>query len=1076
MTADSGRRIARAVAGIAIITCVGCGAQARKDRHLARAEAYFQRQKFPEAVVEYSNVLRVDHTNSLAIRQLGRAYYALGDGRRAFWFLQRAAETDPSDEDVAFKLGTIYLRGRKTAEARRTALDLLSRGSTNANVLALLVDASAGTNELRDAQQTLLQQRARYESQPLYHVALGNLYLRLNDLAGAEAVFKQGFARSPDSSDLHLAMAALHRARRDHEAAEAEYRKAAAGVPMASPARLRWAAFKAERGQAEEARAMLEEVLKAAPKYSPARLQLADLLFRTRKFAECRTALRPLLDDDPSEVDARVLNGKALVALGKSAEGLAEFDKLVEQFPKAGAIRFERAVARLQARDVRGGMSELAECLALEPQRIDAALMLAELNIRTGNSGPAVAALEDLVRRYPNYPRVLVLLGTAYRGQDRKEQAVAVFRRLVELTPDAPQSYYLLGRTLRQCGRADEAVQAYEKAIELDPRVIPPLAELAGMEMAAKNAAAAVERIRKQIEKVPDSAAHHFLLGRLYMVQEDADKAEAALLKAVELQPESAPPYMALGRLYAATGRDQQALQRLEQVLGKDPKSIGSMMLCGTLYQRRNEVEKARAVYERLLALNPRMPAALNNLAYLYLEQVGDVEKAFDLAQRAREAAPEDPYVADTLGWILYRKGDPRWALSLLQEAAEQMAKEPEVLYHLGMASAALGNEDAAAAVLERALADKKPFKGSEEAAAALALIRLPIGGSTDAEALRTIDAVLAKDPSNAAALVRKAAAREAAGDKEEAKANYAKAVEANPLYVPGILGLARLRAEQPAEGKEALALARKARDIQPQNPQTVVTVAAIALKVGEFRWAASLLEEAVRAFPESPAMQYNLGVASCLVGRQERAKECLKRALDPAVFPQADQARLCLRMIEIYEKPDADAKRDVEEALAKSPDYLPALLASARLKRIEGEGKAAAEVLRKATASYPDFAPGLIELAELLNETGDPDAAYPLAVRAKDLLPGDARVAALTGKLAFVRKDYAWAARLLQEASASYPQDDELFYSLGLSQYHLGQKSAAEKNLQKALALKADSARASEARKALQELQKDRG
>src|SRR5206468_10004709 len=67
-------------------------------------------------------------------------------------------------------------------------------------------------------------------------------------------------------------------------------------------------------------------------------------------------------------------------------------------------------------------------------------------------------------------------------------------------------------------------------------------------------------------------------------------------------------------------------------------------------------IPKALQAYEQVLALNPRSALAANNLAYLYSDHGGDKEKALQLAQMAKEEAPDEPQVSDTLGWILYKR------------------------------------------------------------------------------------------------------------------------------------------------------------------------------------------------------------------------------------------------------------------------------------------------------------------------------------------------------------------------------------------------------------------------------------
>jgi tetratricopeptide (TPR) repeat protein len=133
---------------------------------------------------------------------------------------------------------------------------------------------------------------------------------------------------------------------------------------------------------------------------------------------------------------------------------------------------------------------------------------------------------------------------------------------------------------------------------------------------------------------------------------------------------------------------------------------------------------KAREYYEKVLAINPRFAGAANNLAWVLSEHGGDKDKALALAQTAKELAPEDPQVSDTLGWILYRRGVHQRALALLKESAAKLPGNPQIQYHLGMVSAQLGDKEAARKALAIAAAAPAPFPGQDEAKKALAALR----------------------------------------------------------------------------------------------------------------------------------------------------------------------------------------------------------------------------------------------------------------------------------------------------------------------------------------------------------------
>ena len=69
------------------------------------------------------------------------------------------------------------------------------------------------------------------------------------------------------------------------------------------------------------------------------------------------------------------------------------------------------------------------------------------------------------------------------------------------------------------------------------------------------------------------------------------------------------------------------------------------------VYEQMNDYLKARDAYEKVLAIKPDSVVALNNLAYLNAEHLNNLDKAYELAIKARQLTPEDPSIADTFGW-----------------------------------------------------------------------------------------------------------------------------------------------------------------------------------------------------------------------------------------------------------------------------------------------------------------------------------------------------------------------------------------------------------------------------------------
>jgi Flp pilus assembly protein TadD len=155
-----------------------------------------------------------------------------------------------------------------------------------------------------------------------------------------------------------------------------------------------------------------------------------------------------------------------------------------------------------------------------------------------------------------------------------------------------------------------------------------------------------------------------------------------------------------------------------------DPNNGAARTALGLLLEGTGKTDEARAQYEQALAADPNIPAAANNLAWIYAETGGNLDMALQLAQKAKGALPDDPAVNDTLGWIYHKKGLHSLAIEPLKLAVSKEWDNPVYQYHLGMAYAGMGHQDDARAALEKCLALNKNFKGVDEARRVLATLK----------------------------------------------------------------------------------------------------------------------------------------------------------------------------------------------------------------------------------------------------------------------------------------------------------------------------------------------------------------
>ena len=87
---------------------------------------------------------------------------------------------------------------------------------------------------------------------------------------------------------------------------------------------------------------------------------------------------------------------------------------------------------------------------------------------------------------------------------------------------------------------------------------------------------------------------------------------------------------------------------------------------------------------EEVLERDPDNADALNFIGYTFVENNHDLARAEKMLARAVELRPLDGYVADSYGWLLFKRGRYREALEWLQKAFQLVPDEPVVAEHVG--------------------------------------------------------------------------------------------------------------------------------------------------------------------------------------------------------------------------------------------------------------------------------------------------------------------------------------------------------------------------------------------------------
>jgi tetratricopeptide (TPR) repeat protein len=741
---------------ISLMLVLGCNSgspESQKAKHLERAASFLEKGQLQEALIEYMNVTKADPGNAEAYYQMALIHLKLGgltNLQKAFAELNRTLELNKDNRDARLKIGELYLVGNEPAKAREQADIILASAPQDRDALAIRGRSLINEQRYQEGIVELKKLLALDPSDPGVYIELSRAYFFANDRAAAEEILRQGLATNPSSLDLMLAMGDLHLSTGKPDQAESMFKRVIGIAPDNEPARLRltnlyqltnkladaeavlqqWASayprderplvylgdFFLSLGMRDKALLNYRQALQANGSSAIARDKVISVLLDLGNVDEAEPQIKAILAKNARDLSGRFFNARLSLVKGKVEEAITLFQTLANEEAQFAPAHYFLGLAYLRNRQIPQARGAFSQAVKLNPAFPEARTALAELFLNEGSLDLALEHAQAAVQLNPRNVQAAFITGDAYLRKGDFAKSKQVYEAIGKALPKEALVPYRLGLLARAEKNEAKAIAFFEEALALRPNAIEPLVQIAAIKVAQGKPAEGRERLLRQMATIPQNAMHENLLGELWLTTKDIDQAEAAFKKAIELDNSFLIAYLNLGQLYYQAGKVDQAAAEYETVATKDPQAIQAHMMLGVIYEQKRDYEKAKARYEKILALNPKFAPAANNLAWLLVEQGGNLDVALNYAQTAREQQPHDPAIADTIGWLYYKKNAYVLAISLLKEAAEKLPANPVIHYHLGMAQYKNGDKDGAKKSLQTALKLDRHFPGAEEA------------------------------------------------------------------------------------------------------------------------------------------------------------------------------------------------------------------------------------------------------------------------------------------------------------------------------------------------------------------------
>ena len=1043
----------------------GCTAKMKKAWHESRADKFYAKGEFDKAEIEYLRVLRDDNENAKAFSRLSEIYYQQGRYQLALPFLGRAMTLATNDVEIRIKLAKVLAGGGRWNDLREQAQFIITHSPQSPEGPVLLAQSAQSKKEITAVREQI-QKLMKSGDRAAYEVALGTLAYREGDAKAADAAFKRALALDAKSAEAQESMGALLLAQGEAKAAEPFLKAASDLSEDRSAQRMIYARYKMQADDLPGARKILEDVAAKSPDFIPCQMGLAEIALMEKKSDEANKIVGKVLARDPDNFDGLLLQSR-LKYLEKDLAGCVQvLERMSKIYSLMARVHFQLGAAYAQSGDETKAVLSLNRALELESGLPEAVMLLAQIQIHNQDPEPAIASLGKLVQTQPKLVQAQLLLADAYRLRNRLDEALAIYSAMEKIAPADPQIPLLAGSAFTQLKEYDQARKALDRALKAAPDSLPAIGSMVDLDIAEKKFDAALQLVQSHLATTPNSLPLTLLVAKVQLAQERRDLAEQTLLKAVSLDPNAEGPCLLLAQLYFDIGQKDKARAQLESAISRNKENLSAMMLLGTMNESDKNWTAAVATYEKMIKQNPQCSPALNNAAYIYSEYLNQPDRAYDLAQQARQLLPFDPSTADTLGWICWKRGSYSAALGLLQESVQKLGDQPEIRFHLGLANYMAGRETEARAALQRALALKKDFRGNEEAQLYLTLLDIQPATATAGDREK-LEQHISQKTDDFIALGKLAEIYQRSGNTDKAIVTYDSLLKSDGKNAAAALNLARLWSGK--DNTKAYQFGKTALKLAPGSADAMHICGALAYQNADYKLAESLLQNALQKNSDDALLQYNYARAAYSLGKVSAAQSALTAAAAGNLPANARaEAKRLADFIALSENPVAagNAATQIADVLKSEPDYVPALVALAKAKEQAGDSAAAAAACEKALAKFPEFAPAERELAILFStDKTKTQSAYTHAMKARDSYPNDLPLARATALIIFQQGEFSRAAGLLADCAAKSPNDAEIFYYLGAAQLKLNQPAKAKATLQQALNLKlagplADSAR----------------
>lgn len=644
------------------------------------AQAAFAKGEYTKVRELLQPLLRAAPEHVGLLHLAGATEFKLGATAQAETYLSKAIQLAPNFVGARRVMAQVYLRAQQPGKVQAVLKPIVDAGKADSEALSLLAQAAAMQGDTKSADDyfaraaKLKPEDTRIRAaQALGQVARGNAdtaFVELESLAAADK-----------GSAVDLALISAHIRRNELPAALKAIDALDKKQPNSAVAPNLRGRVLLQQKDAAGARKNFEQALVREPKFVAAAAALAAMDLVDKKPDAAKGRFEAVLKADPK-------NAQAMMAMSELAARAGDKPEQVLKW--------------------------INDAVAAEPTNPAPRLLLVDTHLRARDFKAAAAAAQTAVAAMPDNADLLDKQARVLMASGDAQQAVSKFARITQMRPTSAAAFVNLGEAQLSANDLDGAARAARSALDLAPTALPAQKLAISVAVKQKRWKEALALARTMQTAQPTDATGLLVEGEIELEQKNFDNAITAFRKATTLAaPGQAPARLHMALLQAK--READATKFADTWVASHPKDGLFIYHLGDVALGRNDLAGAERRYNEVLKLQPGHALALNNVAWLMVQQKRS--GAVALAERAVKAAPNQPPLMDTLALALAAESQLPKALEVQKKVVEMAPQAPSFRLNLARMLLQAGEKSTARTELEKLEKLGQAFAGHAEVA-----------------------------------------------------------------------------------------------------------------------------------------------------------------------------------------------------------------------------------------------------------------------------------------------------------------------------------------------------------------------